>query len=100
MSTAENIKQLNSLVSKIIDNQFHLIHQIENASFPDIPSLIPHMDYNDEIIAKTTQFYMHILITRHIGDMHKMKVDFTDYKKSQYSERIEKAFDTLLELCI
>lgn len=93
------IDELNKMVKDIIKNQTEIVMMLENKSLPWYPSLIPFMDYNDEIVFDATRFYMHIVITRHVKEMIEMWVDPDDYAKSWYATEIENKLSELISLC-
>lgn len=82
-----------------MQNQVDIVTMIENKSLEWVPSLIPHMDYTDQIIAHATRFYMHILVTRHVHEMIEMWVAIEDYVKSDYADKIEAQVSELISLC-
>lgn len=65
----QQIENLNNIVKDITRSQAEIVNMIEGKSLPGIPSIVPFMDYNDEVIFFATKFYMHILVTRHIKEM-------------------------------
>lgn len=95
----QQIEELNRLVRHIIKHQADTVTMIENKSLPGFPSLIPYMDYNDEIIFHATRFYMHILVTRHVKEIIEMWVDVDSYASSNYANQIEEKLSELISLC-
>lgn len=98
-TTESKINSLNILVKQIVENQKNIAEMLENETLPWIPSLIPHMEYSDQMIAYATRFYMHLLITRHVHEMIEMWVELEDYFKSKYADKIEAQISELISLC-
>ncbi len=97
--THPEIERLNNIVIQIVKNQADMVTMIENKSLPWIPSLVPHMNYTDEIIFHATRFYMHVLITRHVKEIIEMWVDVDSYASSNYATQIEDKLSELISLC-
>jgi len=93
------IETLNKIIKDIVQNQSKIVTMIENKTLPWIPSIVPHMDYNDEIVFFATKFYTHILVTRHIHDMIEMWVNAEQYVESNYASQIEEKLSELISLC-
>ena len=93
------IAYLNDTMAAFVQNQVDIVSMIENKSLEWIPSLIPHMEYTDKIIAQATRFYMHLLITRHVHEMIEMWVEIEDYASSKYADQIEAQVSELISLC-